>query len=175
MARSTDCGPWSEEATHWWTLLHGEGVTAEERREFLSWVARSPERIEAYLGVERLMAALHSHQVRWPDTAAETLIREARASTQAAAGTIANLPGSRAAESPARAAPSERLIQGRNVRRFRSSPRGLSAARPSAGPPIVPATAWVEALASRISVSAAVSGHRTWCECSAAISRSTPR
>jgi transmembrane sensor len=104
MARSTGSArPWSEEATHWWTLLHGEGVTTEERREFLSWVSRSPERIEAYLGVERLMAALHSHQVRWPDTAVETLIRDARASTQAAAGTIAELGGSRAAQSPVRA------------------------------------------------------------------------
>lgn len=103
MARTTDSARlWSEEATHWWALLHGEGVTAEDRREFLAWVSRSPERIEAYLGVERLMSALHSRQVRWPDTPAETLIREARASAEAASEpTIADLAGRRAAAPPA--------------------------------------------------------------------------
>lgn len=80
MARNTDSTQfWSEEAAHWWTLLHGEGATAADRREFLAWVSRSPERIEAYLGMERLMAALQSQQVQWPDTPAEALIREAKA------------------------------------------------------------------------------------------------
>jgi transmembrane sensor len=72
-------GIWSEEAAHWWTLLHGEGATAADRREFLSWVSRSPERIEAYLGMERLMAALQSRDLRWTETPAEELIREAKA------------------------------------------------------------------------------------------------
>ena len=73
---------WREEAAQWWTLLHGEGVTAADRREFLSWVSRSPERIEAYLAMERLMTVLRADAVRWPDTPPETLIREARSSLE---------------------------------------------------------------------------------------------
>lgn len=85
MPRTTDSSRfWSEEAAYWWTLLHGEGATAADRREFLSWVSRSPERIEAYLGMERLMAALQSQKVQWPDTPVEALIREAKSSSEAA-------------------------------------------------------------------------------------------
>ncbi len=82
---------WSEEATHWWTLLHGDGVTANDRREFLSWVSRSPERVEAYLEVARVMSALQSGGVRWPDTPAEQLIREAKASCEASSPAIVSL------------------------------------------------------------------------------------
>lgn len=81
MARTTDsAGSWSQEAAHWWTLLHGDGATAADRRAFLAWVSRSPERIEAYLEMARLMFALRSDAVPWPDTPAEELIRQARAS-----------------------------------------------------------------------------------------------
>ena len=79
--RSThDSRRWSEEAAHWWVLLHGEGATSAQRREFLAWVARSPERIEAYLEVERLVGTLRAGTVRWPDTPVEALIDAARAS-----------------------------------------------------------------------------------------------
>lgn len=85
MGRTTESTRfWSEEAAHWWTLLNDEGATAADRREFLSWVSRSPERIEAYLAMERLMAALQSREVRWPDTPAGALIREAKSSSEAA-------------------------------------------------------------------------------------------
>ena len=105
MERSTNpARPWSEEAAHWWTLLHGDGATTEDRREFLSWVARSPDRIEAYLRVERLMSVLGSGQVRWPDTPAEVLIREAKAPVEAVpVTTILELPTRYTAESSARA------------------------------------------------------------------------
>jgi transmembrane sensor len=84
MAGTTDsAGFWSEEAAHWWTLLHGDGATSTERREFLTWVSRSPERIQAYLEMERLMGALQSPKVAWPHTPAEDLIREARFSSDA--------------------------------------------------------------------------------------------
>lgn len=97
MSRPTDSTRfWSEEAAHWWTLMHGDGATATDRREFLSWVSRSPERIEAYLGMEQLMAALQSQKIRWPDTPAEALIREAKSSS-CAASTPAILPGLHAA------------------------------------------------------------------------------
>lgn len=92
MARMTKSARlWSEEATHWWTLLHGDGVTANDRREFLSWVSRSPERVEAYLGVARVMSALQSGGVRWPDTPAAQLIREAKASCEASSPAIVSL------------------------------------------------------------------------------------
>ncbi len=73
------CG---EAAAHWWTLLHGEDATAADRREFLAWVVRSPERIEAYLEFERLMRMLRADAVRWPDTCVETLISAAKASVE---------------------------------------------------------------------------------------------
>lgn len=93
MARTTESTRfWSEEAAHWWTLLHGDGATAADRREFLSWVSRSPERIEAYLGMERLMAALQSQKVLWPDTPAEALIREAKSSSEAVSAPV-TFPG----------------------------------------------------------------------------------
>ena len=96
MARTTESTRfWSEEAAHWWTLLHGDGATAADRRQFLTWVSRSPERIEAYLGMERLMAALQSQKVQWPDTSAEALIREAKSSSEAASAP-ATFPGPRA-------------------------------------------------------------------------------
>lgn len=68
-----------EQATHWWVVLHGESASAADRREFGEWVARSPERIAAYLRTERLMRALASDQVSWPASPAEELIREAKA------------------------------------------------------------------------------------------------
>lgn len=104
MERSTSSPqPWSEEAAHWWTVLHGEGAAAEDRKEFLAWVARSPDRIEAYLRVERLMSVLGSGQVRWPDIPAETLIREARASVAPLTeATVVSLPAVRAARIPSR-------------------------------------------------------------------------
>jgi transmembrane sensor len=100
MERSTNSArPWSEEAAHWWTVLHGDGATSEDRREFLSWVSRSPDRIEAYLRIERLTSVLSSGQVYWPDTPAEILIREARASGETVpVASIADLTATRAAE-----------------------------------------------------------------------------
>lgn len=74
--------PWGEQAACWWVLLHGEETTAADRREFLAWVVRSPERISAYLEIERLMTVLRGEAVHWPEIPAETLIRTARASTE---------------------------------------------------------------------------------------------
>jgi transmembrane sensor len=70
----------SEQAAHWWVLLHSEGASATDHLEFGEWVARSPERVESYLQTARLMRALKSPTVRWPDTPPEVLIREAKAS-----------------------------------------------------------------------------------------------
>src|SRR5580698_1515145 len=69
-----------EQASHWWELLHGDGVSNSDHREFGEWVARSPERVEAYLQTARLAKALKSPELRWPATSAAELIREAKAS-----------------------------------------------------------------------------------------------
>jgi len=72
--------PISEQAALWWALLHSEGATSADHREFGEWIARSPERVAAYLQLARLIQALKSDgRVRWPDTSAESLIEEARA------------------------------------------------------------------------------------------------
>ena len=47
-------------------------------------MARSPERVEAYLQTARLVKAIKSPRLIWPSTAAEVLIREAKASPETA-------------------------------------------------------------------------------------------
>ena len=70
--------PITEQASHWWILLSGESATQADRQAFLGWVARSPERVEAFLQTARLTKALQSKKLKWPDTPAEILVREAR-------------------------------------------------------------------------------------------------
>jgi transmembrane sensor len=73
----------AEQASHWWELLHSESASSTDHREFGEWVARSPERVEAYLQTARLVQAIKSPQLIWPSTTAEVLIREAKASSEA--------------------------------------------------------------------------------------------
>ena len=54
----------SEQAARWWVTLHGASVSLAERRAFGEWVARSPERVEAYLKMARLEGALKSGAVQ---------------------------------------------------------------------------------------------------------------
>ena len=69
-----------EQASHWWELLHSEDASSSDQREFGEWVARSPERVEAYLQTARLVKAVKSPKLVWPSTPAEVLVREAKAS-----------------------------------------------------------------------------------------------
>jgi transmembrane sensor len=69
----------TEQAGYWWQVFQDGTATAAEHREFAKWVARSPERVEAYLQTARLHRALMSSAVRWPQATAEDLIRAARA------------------------------------------------------------------------------------------------
>jgi transmembrane sensor len=71
-----------EQASHWWELLHSDSASNADQREFGEWVARSPERVEAYLQTALLAKALKSSRLIWPSTAAEVLIREAKASPE---------------------------------------------------------------------------------------------
>jgi transmembrane sensor len=74
--------PIPEQAAEWWVLLHSDGASPADHREFGEWVARSPERVAAYLKTARLSNALQSGTIRWPDTSPEVLIREARQPSQ---------------------------------------------------------------------------------------------
>jgi transmembrane sensor len=74
--------PILEQASHWWELLHSEGASSTDHREFGDWVARSPERVAAYLHTARLVKALKSPRLAWPNTPAEELICEAKASRE---------------------------------------------------------------------------------------------
>jgi transmembrane sensor len=73
--------PVSEQAAHWWVVLNEESVTTADREAFAAWVRRSPERVEAFLRVNMLMGTLHSKERHWPETPADELIRQARASS----------------------------------------------------------------------------------------------
>jgi transmembrane sensor len=59
--------------------LHNADASAAEKREFMEWVARAPERVEACLRVARVHAAVSRSDVRWPQTSAEDLVRNALA------------------------------------------------------------------------------------------------
>ena len=69
----------SQQAAQWWVVLHNAEASAAEKREFMEWVARAPERVEACLRVARVHAAVSRSDVRWPQTSAEDLVRNALA------------------------------------------------------------------------------------------------
>ena len=69
----------SEQAAHWWVVLQNVDASAADKREFMEWVARAPERVEACLRVARVHAAVSRTDVRWPRTSAEDLVRNALA------------------------------------------------------------------------------------------------
>jgi transmembrane sensor len=71
-----------DQGARWWDVLRGEGASAVDKREFVSWVVQAPEHVEATLRMARVHRALSRPGVRWPDTAAETLIREAKSASE---------------------------------------------------------------------------------------------
>ena len=68
-----------DQAAHWWVVFRDGEATPAEKREFVEWMKRTPDSVEASLRVARVHAALSRDGVRWPQTSAEDLIREARA------------------------------------------------------------------------------------------------
>ena len=68
----------TEQASHWCILLNGGDATRADKKAFVEWVSRSPERVGAYIQAARLTKALESKKLRWPDTPIEILVREAR-------------------------------------------------------------------------------------------------
>lgn len=81
MVRDTALTPSiAEEAAHWWVVFHSEDASATDHQEFAQWVARSPERVEAYLRAAQLEHTLKSAAIEWPATPTEVLVHEARSS-----------------------------------------------------------------------------------------------
>jgi transmembrane sensor len=78
-----------EQAAHWWVVFHDSGVESADHREFGEWIARSPERVEAYLRVARLHQVLRSRELHWPRTSAEDLIKEAKAASSSSVHELA--------------------------------------------------------------------------------------
>jgi transmembrane sensor len=60
-------------------LLNEREATPADHRAFGEWVARSPERVEAYLQAAQLTLALRLPGADWPDTPVDELIRAAKA------------------------------------------------------------------------------------------------
>jgi transmembrane sensor len=67
----------NQQAAHWWVVLHNSNPSAAEKREFVEWVTRAPECVEASLRVARVHSAVSRSDVRWPATSAEELVRAA--------------------------------------------------------------------------------------------------
>jgi transmembrane sensor len=72
----------SQQAARWWVVLNNVEVSVAEKREFMEWVRRAPERVEACLRVARVHAAVSRADVRWPRTSAEDLVRDALAAPE---------------------------------------------------------------------------------------------
>jgi len=75
----------SEQAAHWWVVLHDGEPSPTDKREFAEWAVRGPERVEAYLRVARTHTAISQPDLRWPKTPAAELIANALASPPEAA------------------------------------------------------------------------------------------
>jgi transmembrane sensor len=69
----------SQQAADWWVALHNTNPTATEKREFVEWVTRAPACVEACLRVAQVHAAVSHADMRWPQTPADVLVREALA------------------------------------------------------------------------------------------------
>jgi len=76
-----DLTPVSQQAAHWWVVLHDESCTAEDREAFAAWVKRAPDRVEAFLRQSILSKALKTSDIRWPDVSAAELVRQARSTS----------------------------------------------------------------------------------------------
>lgn len=99
--------PVTEQASSWWALLNSGDATPDDHFAFGEWVARSPDRVEAFLQTARLAHALKSKDLKWPETPADILIREAKN----AASDVVDLPVTRRKrESQEAAAPSLRAF-----------------------------------------------------------------
>ncbi|MET0499458.1 MAG: FecR domain-containing protein [Steroidobacteraceae bacterium] len=75
----------STQAAQWWTVFRDGHASVAQRREFAEWMARGPERVEAYLRLARVQSAFERGALRWPETPADQLIRDALAAPEESA------------------------------------------------------------------------------------------
>lgn len=71
--------PVADQAAWWWLVLNEPGCTPAEQQVFTEWLAKSPERVEAYMRVTLLKRTLDV-DTRWPSDPADHLIQAARES-----------------------------------------------------------------------------------------------
>jgi transmembrane sensor len=79
MRESEESASMPKQAAEWWIAFGNADASAADKREFVEWVMRSPERVEACLQVALVHAAVARTDVRWPQTSAEDLVRDALA------------------------------------------------------------------------------------------------
>ncbi len=91
--------PVTEQASGWWLLLNEGDASDAERRAFAEWVARSPERVSAYLQAAQAAHVFSSPRMQWPDTSVDELVR------MAAAPEVARLPSASIDTAPSGFAP----------------------------------------------------------------------
>jgi transmembrane sensor len=82
----------AEQAAHWWIVLNSEDASATEQREFSEWMTQGPDRIAAYLRTALLMKAARSASIKWPNTPADVLVREAKAAQTRGLARLRELP-----------------------------------------------------------------------------------
>jgi transmembrane sensor len=84
------------QAAHWWVAFRHGDATPAEKREFVEWVTRAPECVEASLRMARVHAALSRSDLVWPDTSAAALIRDATAAPEESVFTLPRRAGRKA-------------------------------------------------------------------------------
>lgn len=72
-------------AAYWLATLSDENCTAAERQQFSRWLRASTSNVEEFLKLSTLAHAASRHGASWPERTVESLIAEARASSNVAA------------------------------------------------------------------------------------------
>ena len=84
-------------AAYWLATLSDESCSDIEREQFSQWLRASTRNVEEFLRLSTLARTASSHGGLWPDRTVESLIAEARASSN-----VATLPSKRAGDSATR-------------------------------------------------------------------------
>jgi transmembrane sensor len=72
-------------AAYWLATLSDESCSDAERQQFSEWLRASTRNVEEFLRLSTLARAASQHGALWPDRTVESLIAEARASSNVAA------------------------------------------------------------------------------------------
>lgn len=87
-------------AAYWLATLSDESCSDAERQQFSEWLRASTRNVEEFLRLSTLARAASKHGALWPDRTVESLIAEARSSSNVAA-----LESNRASDETPRARP----------------------------------------------------------------------